>query len=182
MIFSETTVTLKDGRSCLLRSPTGADAQLMLDYMHTVLDETPYLLRSGSEFCMPAEKEAAFLDAKLTKAREVMITAFDGARIIATCDISPCGSAARVQHRASLGITVLREYWNAGLGSILMQSLIDCARMSGYEQLELTVAASNRRAVSLYLKHGFSVYGTRPRGLRYPDGTYADEYLMVKSL
>jgi len=33
-----------------------------------------------------------------------------------------------------------------------------------------------------YQGFGFKVIGTREKALRYPDGTYADEYLMVKRL
>jgi len=34
----------------------------------------------------------------------------------------------------------------------------------------------------LYMKYGFAVYGTRPHGLKYPDGSYDDDYLMCKML
>ena len=64
----------------------------------------------------------------------------------------------------------------------MLQTLLDCARACGYEQVELEVVADNFRAVPLYLKHGFQVYGTRPHALRYPDGSYASEYLMYKKL
>ena len=64
----------------------------------------------------------------------------------------------------------------------MLQTLLDCARACGYEQVELEVVADNFSAVPLYMKHGFQVYGTRPHGLRYPDGSYASEYLMYKKL
>ena len=31
-------------------------------------------------------------------------------------------------------------------------------------------------------KNGFIVYGTRPHGMKYPDGSYDNDYLMVKML
>lgn len=182
MEYESRTVTLKDGRTCLLRSPTGADAEQMLEYMHIMLDETPYLCQSAAEFAVSAEQEAEFLEKTLAQERALMLSAFDGERIVANCDFRACGAAGRTRHRAALGISILREYWNNGLGSLLMDALITAARAAGYEQLELDVVAANRRAISLYLKHGFSVYGTRPHGLHYDDGTYADEYLMAKQL
>ena len=51
-----------------------------------------------------------------------------------------------------------------------------------FPQIELEVVSANRRAISLYTKYGFQVYGTRPHGLKYRDGTYADDYLMLKPL
>ncbi len=43
-------------------------------------------------------------------------------------------------------------------------------------------SVTNRRAIGLYVKYGFQVYGTRPHGIKYPDGSYADDYLMRKVL
>ena len=64
----------------------------------------------------------------------------------------------------------------------MMERLVAFAREAGYEQLELTVESKNIRAINLYLKNGFVVYGTRPHGMKYADGTYENDYLMVKIL
>jgi len=40
----------------------------------------------------------------------------------------------------------------------------------------------NIRAVALYMKFGFVVYGTRERAFRYKDGSYGSEYLMLLRL
>lgn len=40
--------------------------------------------------------------------------------------------------------------------------------------------AGNKRALRMYKSFGFEVTGTRPRALKYPDGSYADEYMMTK--
>ena len=34
----------------------------------------------------------------------------------------------------------------------------------------------------MYHNFGFEIIGTRENALRYQDGTYADEYLMIKNL
>ena len=53
-----------------------------------------------------------------------------------------------------------------GIGRVLMEASIDCARQAGYTQLELEVVADNERAVSLYRCAGFEEYGRNPRGYR----------------
>lgn len=183
MKYEARTIVLKDGRVCTLRSAEKTDAAEMLRYMVQVLSETPYLLSSPEEFAaMPVEKEEAFIESILNNDRTVMITAFDGDRIIGTADLRAAGARQRVSHRCSMGITILKEYWSVGLGSCIMQAIIDCAKALGYEQLELEVVAENRRAISLYTKFGFTVYGCHPHKIRYADGTYADDYLMYKVL
>ena len=183
MKYAAREITLKDGRTCVLRSAEKTDAAEMLRYMVQVLSETPYLISSPEEFAaMPVEKEEAFIENILSAERAVMVTAFDGDRIIGTADLRSAGARQRVQHRCGMGITILKEYWGVGLGSQMMQAIIDCAKDLGYEQLELEVVAENRRAISLYTKFGFTVYGCHPHKIRYADGTYADDYLMYKTL
>ncbi len=183
MKYAAREITLKDRRTCILRSPEKGDAAEMLRYMVKVLGETPFLLSSPEEFAMmPVEKEEAFIEKVLSAERAVMITAFDGDRIIGTADLRSAGTRTRVCHRCGMGITILKEYWSVGLGSALMEAIIDCAKSLGYEQLELEVVADNRRAISLYQKYGFKVYGCHPNKIRYADGAYADDYLMYKPL
>ncbi len=44
-----------------------------------------------------------------------------------------------------------------GLGSLLLNTLIDFARVEGYQRLFLTTLMSNRRAIAFYQQHGFDV-------------------------
>ncbi len=48
--------------------------------------------------------------------------------------------------------------------------------------MELEVAEGNNRAKSLYEKMGFVEEGKNIRALKYDDGTYRDEYKMIKIL
>lgn len=112
----------------------------------------------------------------------MLLLAFVDGVIAGDFDLHPIGGALRLAHRAGIGVSVRRDYWRQGIANRMLQTLLDCARACGYEQVELEVVADNFRAVPLYLKHGFQVYGTRPHALRYPDGSYASEYLMYKKL
>lgn len=50
------------------------------------------------------------------------------------------------------------------------------------EQLELGVVSENEAALSLYKSLGFEIFGTKKNSLKYDDGSYADEYIMIKFL
>ena len=77
-------------------------------------------------------------------------------------------------HRARFGLSILKEYWGMGIGRVLMEASIDCARQAGYTQLELEVVADNERAVSLYRCAGFEEYGRNPRGYRSATSGYQE--------
>ena len=54
-----------------------------------------------------------------------------------------------------LGIAVVKEVRGKGLGTKLMNSIIEEARSNGYKALSLSVDAANTNAVNLYRKLGF---------------------------
>ena len=182
MIFPAETLSLKDGACCIIRSAEPEDASAMLRYMKAMLSETPFLMRTPEEFDYTPEEEASILSGRKNDPRAVMLIAELDGQIIANAGISSHGKKSRLQHRAELGISVLKDYWCRGIGSALMERLVGFAAGAGYEQIELTVESKNRRALNLYLKNGFTVYGTRPHGMKYPDGSYDNDYLMIKML
>ena len=67
-----------------------------------------------------------------------------------------------MSHRAELGLTVVKAEWNSGIGSELMQKLIDYARENALELIYLEVRGDNSRAIHLYKKFGFKKVGTLP--------------------
>ena len=173
---------LKNGKTCVLRSVEPADAERMISYMKIMLGETPFLLRTPEEFDYSVEGEAEVLARRRDDPRALMILAEADGEIVATSDVTPMGKKSRTLHRATLGMSVRQDYWRLGIGSAMMERLIAHARQNGFEQIELEVVSTNRRAISLYVKYGFQVYGTRPHGIKYADGSYADDYLMRKVL
>ena len=173
---------LRNGKICVLRSVEPEDAARMISYMKIMLGETPYLLRTPEEFDYSVEGEAEVLTRRRDDPRALMILAEADGEIVATSDVMPMGTKSRTLHRVTLAMSVRRDYWRLGIGSAMMERLIAHAQRSGFEQIELEVVSTNRRAIDLYVKYGFQVYGTRPHGIKYSDGSYADEYMMRKVL
>ena len=182
MIFAAETLVLHDGRRCAVRSVEPDDAPLMLQYMKIMLGETPFLLRTPDEFNYTPEEEARVLAARRDDPLSLMLLAELDGQIIACADVCSHGAKSRVMHRGELGISVRKDFWRQGIGSALMERLLAFAARNGFEQVELTVESKNRRAIGLYMKYGFMVYGTRPHGMKYPDGSYDNDYLMVKMI
>ena len=180
MTYSAETFILRAGKSCTIRSVEPDDAPLMLQYMKIMLGETPFLLRTPEEFDYTPEEESRILAGRKDDPRSLMLIVEADGQIIACADLCSHGAKSRVMHRGELGISVRKDYWRQGIGSALMERLIAFAAQCGYEQIELTVESKNHRALGLYIRYGFTVYGTRPHGMKYPDGSYDNDYLMVR--
>ncbi len=84
-----------------------------------------------------------------------MLVALDGERVIAN-GIIELERAERYNHRKTLTITVLREFFGRGVDSCLMEVMIDFASERRLGVLSLKVRSNNLRAVSLYKKYCFA--------------------------
>lgn len=182
MRYTVKNLMLRDGCACLLRSPEPEDAEEILRHLRQTSGETKFLSRYDDEFRMSVADEVKFLKKTADDPKSMMIAAFSDGRIAATAGFSPVAPYERYRHRAEFGISVKKEYWNRGIGSVVLQEIIRSARAAGYEFLELEVVTENERAVRLYQKYGFICYGTREKSFRYRDGSFGAEHLMRLAL
>lgn len=150
----------------------------------TIAEPTNNLLTEPGEFTLTEEQERAFLAEQAMRptwaAFVAIADASDGqpARVIglATAD----GKQRRaIRHRASIGLSVARDWRRHGVGRGLMERVIAWARASGViTRLELEVLARNDAALPLYERLGFEREGViRHALLRH--GEYLDEYTMA---
>jgi ribosomal protein S18 acetylase RimI-like enzyme len=109
-----------------------------------------------------------------------IIGVFDGQALIGIGGIAR-EPRDKLRHKALLfGMFVVGEAAGRGIGHAIVEALI--AEAHGFvESLHLTVMASNDRALALYERCGFTVYGREPRSVMLPDGP-ADELLMWRAI
>ena len=178
----EKTVTLKDGRAALLREIRPQDAEAAVHYVQQVDAETRFLAREPGEFTVTVEEEAALFQKSAESPDSFWAAAFLDGELVGMCSGSPQSRRKRFRHRAVVAISLLEKAWGLGLGTALLTACLGWYREQGFEQAELTVVKDNTRAQGLYRKLGFAPCGEIPRGMKYGDGSYADELMMVKML
>ncbi len=169
---------LKDGRTLILRDPTLSDAQEMIDYLKTVGGETDFLLadENGIEG-LTLEGEQGWITSTLTTPNTKMFVGTIDGEIVLVCDVRAAGRS-RIAHVGGVAISIKRDFWHLGIGSIAMQAMIDFAKSTGVLRvLSLEVHAGNERAIALYQRFGFVEVG-RHAGRINVRGTYYDEILM----
>ncbi|NCB04388.1 MAG: GNAT family N-acetyltransferase [Clostridia bacterium] len=181
MLFEPKTVTLKDGRACLLRSPLPEDAAAMLHYLKTSAAETDFLLRYPEECTETEEAEIAFLTKVNESSDSLMIVAIVDGALAGNCRITFM-NRIKTAHRAGIGIALTHEFWGLGIGTAMFHELIRAAKERGTTQLELEFIEGNTRGQRLYEKMGFQIVAEIPNAIRLKDGTLLKEYTMVKPL
>ena len=72
------------------------------------------------EFDYSVEGEAEVLARRRDDPRALMILAEADGEIVATSDVMPMGTKSRTLHRATLGMSVRKDYWRLGIGSAMM--------------------------------------------------------------
>lgn len=182
MHFEEKTITLKDGRTCLLAPTTPEYAQEMIDFLKQTAEETPFLLRYPDEITYTLDEEAAILGRLYEEPHSVMMLAIVDGKVAGNCSIGGVGNKRRVYHRCSLAIALKKEFWGLGIGTAMIQYLTELAKRIGYERMELDFVDGNDQAKALYEKCGFVLGGRRIKAMKYDDGTYRDEFFMSKEL
>ena len=178
----EKTVALKDGRSCVLKNATAADAEEVCRTFRLTHDETDFLMSYPDENTMEIEMERIYLSSKEESDREIELCAFIDGRIVGTAGIDAVGRKEKVSHRAEFGISIERDFWGLGIGRALTEACIECAKIAGYEQLELDVVSDNAVAMNLYKSLGFIEYGRNPKGFRSRRTGWQELVLMLLPL
>ena len=177
-------VKVKDklGRDVILRSAEEEDAGDLIRFMKVAAGETEFLIREPEEFQMSLEEERRFVRSCMDDPGALMILGVVDNCHVGNCSVMGLGPYRRYGHRCQMAVALYREYWGAGIGTLMMETALSAAEAMGYEQAELEVVSHNTGAVRLYQKLGFREYGCFPRNMKYRDGRYADACWMMKRL
>jgi RimJ/RimL family protein N-acetyltransferase len=183
MIFSPAAITLKDGRTGILRSPDPkADAADLVQYLHDTAADTPFVLRTPEEIRYTVEGEERFLQNVVDSSNDCMILCEVDGHIAGNCHLSFYPQIKR-RHACSVAIALRKAYWGNGIGTAMFEAMESLARQrEGILQMELEFIEGNERGRGLYEKMGFRIYAEHPDAIRLKDGTMLKEYQMMLKL
>ena len=162
------------------REAKASDAEKMIELLKTVGGETDNLSFSSDTFNISPDREARFIERFSKSKNDIMLVALDGEKIVGNAVVER-NKILRFSHRAEISITVLKDFWGQGIGSRLMQMMIDFAKSVGIEILYLEARADNTRAINLYKKYGFSELGIYERFFKI-GSSYHDAVIMTKGV
>jgi RimJ/RimL family protein N-acetyltransferase len=181
-IIEPKTITLKNGKIACIRTRTPKDTERVPDFLESVFSDDVFFLTTLEEIREDWSTEKSLERTRLFSEHELklLLVAEIDDRIVSMSDIE-CGEKKRIQHVGKIGLSIRREYRGIGLGTAIMETMIDWATAHPViEKLALGVWAKNERAIRLYKKTGFIEEGRKVREIKYADGSYDDCICMYR--
>ena len=174
------TFTTRTGQQFTIRTAQADYAAALLAYIRPVAEETEFFIFEPDEFPKTDEEERKWIQDHLDHPGQIVLLAEAAGTIIGNVSFEN-GPSRRIAHRGTLGIAVVKEWRGQGIGTMLMESLLDWAMANPLiEKVCLEVFATNSGAIRLYRKLGFVEEGMRPRDIKRGPGQYVDTVVMGK--
>jgi RimJ/RimL family protein N-acetyltransferase len=168
---------LHDGPKLLIREATAEDARSVLDYTQQISCESDFLTFGPGEFGITEKQEVEILENSRKTENMLFILGLVNDKIVSILNFSG-GKRKRVEHCGEFGLTVLKEYWGAGIGSLMIDALTAWAKNTKIiKKINLRARTDNKRAISLYERKGFVKEGTIRKEI-FIDGKFYDHYWM----
>jgi RimJ/RimL family protein N-acetyltransferase len=136
------------------------DAEEILEYANKIGGESIYLGYTANNFPFTLEFFEKQINSAYESTRDILIIGKLDDKIVSTASIrSECSDLK--SHIGNLGISVLKNYWNNGIASLMMKELINWVQINKeIKKLSLEVFSDNIRAINLYKKFNFEIEGT----------------------
>lgn len=164
----------------IIRQLQEKDAHALLTYLQTIFDEAPFLVTTNRDFNQTVEQQRQWITQFTANDLNYGIIALLDGNIVGFLSFQN-GGRERTKHTGSFGITVMQQARGKGIGTKMLQQLLDWTTAHPtIEKICLEVFSQNKKAIELYEKLGFGHEGSLKRAIKYEDGTYDDLLLMAK--
>ncbi|KFN91445.1 GNAT family N-acetyltransferase [Tetragenococcus muriaticus] len=165
-----------------IREALPKDAKQIVEVSQTIGSQTEYLVMDEYGTNLPLNLLENQLDTIYNSDHQLLLVALVEEEIVGSASVRS-SEEKRVAHIGEVGISLLKDYWGIGLGSILLEELIEWAQQSQQiRRLKLTVQKQNTRAIHLYEKYGFQTEAVMKRGATGDDGRFLEVLLMSKMI
>lgn len=162
----------------IIQRASANDAQELIEYLKQVGGETDNLTFGAEGIPITVEDEKKFLSQQEFSKDNIIVVAKENGKIVGNASLNR--QPRRMNHRAGLAVSVLKDYWNKGIGSQLMEKIIQFAKNNKISIIDLEVRQDNLSAITLYKKYGFYKIGTHPSFLKINDKPVPCDYMCLE--
>jgi RimJ/RimL family protein N-acetyltransferase len=157
------------------------DAETIIDIRKEIIlseTTTKFFVSSPNELPSNVNEEREKIQRSCEKNNLYIVFQVDG-KVVGFLDFNRY-EHERLKHAGSMGMGIREEYTNQGIGTKLIEFLINWAKkQKNLEKICLGVVSVNDRAIKVYKRIGFVEEGRQRNQIKYEDGSYGDDILMA---
>lgn len=174
-------IELKNQKTILIREAKTSDAENLLNCIKAYIPQSEYIPKLEQEIKLTIEQEAKWISSFLTNDNSLLLIAEFENQIIGNIDLT--GNQRKImKHTAVIGMGMLKEWRNSGLGTALLTEAIKWAKRNPVlELIWLQVYTENVLGLNLYRKMGFENNGIIKKFFKHDD-KYFDNLTMTLNL
>ncbi len=170
----------KDGREILIRTAQVEDSKPIFDIQKSITQEEVFMLRDVSELSYNQANSQEKISNYARNENSLYLVAEIEGLIVGFCEINN-GYFNKTKHCADFSVFIHKNFRELGIGKVLLNCLLEWAEKNpNLLKVTLAVFSTNKRAINLYEKLGFTVEGNCPKDMRLPNGEFIDSILMYK--
>jgi len=172
----------KKNREIAIRFPKCTDVESLWRYINALSQEKTHIRFQGETISLEEEKEyLTSLLQEIDQRKALHLLAFHQNELIGVAGIDMVDRTSR--HVGELGISIHKNFRGEGIGTLLMEMVIQEAvkTIPLLEIITLEVFSNNLIGTEMYKKQGFIPYGCLPRGIKL-ENRYEDLVLMSKTV
>ncbi len=163
-----------------IREATYKDARIVLVFLQSIMGEELPVILSRDKLPTLVE-EVAWIESFRREPHSKLFVAEKDERILGLIEFQ-AHNAKETHHGGTFGMTVIKDVRGQGIGTALLQTLLDWAtRQSKVKRVELEVFSNNTGAIALYEKFGFVHEGAR-KGAIHIEKEPIDLILMARDV
>ena len=160
----------------IIREAEPDDAEELLEFFKQIGSETDNMPYGPEGTFFTLEGERRYLENVKNSKTSIIYLSTHNKKIVGIASIETFG-AKRMSHRSKMMISILKDYWGNGIGSMLISNIIKFAKSIKLEIITLDVRSDNAPAIGLYEKFNFEKTGTSKKYFKI-NGEYFDAYNM----
>jgi L-amino acid N-acyltransferase YncA len=168
--------TLKNGVRVMFRFLNEQDREALIQMFQEAPDEDTRFLKQDIKDLTLINYWIDHID--YHKVLPLVAADLEGKRLIGDATLH-CGKHA-AKHIGEVRIFISRSFRNLGLGSMMMEELISCARKMGLHWLKAEVIAEHKEVIRAFREKGFEVRATLDDYFIRKDGMTHDVALMLR--
>ena len=124
-------IIIPTGEKIILRSAKKEDAESVCAHKYITSEESYYMARYPEE----CEHDVSAIETRLSDIEKhpqnFSVTAFKDGKVIGDLGVTQIRNHIKFRHRAYMGISIQKKYWNCGLGSQMVDIAVKQAKENG---------------------------------------------------